>query len=149
MTTPDYDDPKEEEKWCEERRAAVLAYLTKERIVHGRIGAWPAWHVAPYVSVWAVESKAQPDWVGWWVICGDSPTDYISAQTIKHPRAAISAISDRWFELAAYMLRGESHPDIQIGSPESWPQLGPLLQSRADTLADFASDDSVWQNIKH
>ena len=52
---PDYEDPAFEEQWCEARRAEVAAYLEREGVVHGRmhgrIGEWPAWHVAPYVSV--------------------------------------------------------------------------------------------------
>ena len=83
---PDYDDPPVEEQWCEDRRAQVAAYLQREGVEHGQIGEWPAWHVAPYVSIWAIESKKRPDRVGWWVICGDLPTDYVSAAKIKHPR---------------------------------------------------------------
>jgi len=88
-----FDDPAQEEKWCEERRAEVAAYLKAEGVSHGRIGEWPEWHVAPYASIWAIESAARPEWVGWWVICGDLPTDYVSADTIKHPRDAMLAIS--------------------------------------------------------
>ncbi len=87
----DYDDPAIEEQWCQERRAQVEAYLQHQRVEHGRVGEWPAWHVAPHVSLWAIESKVRPDWVGWWAICGDLPTDYVSAANIKHPREAVRA----------------------------------------------------------
>jgi Domain of unknown function (DUF4826) len=83
---PDFDDPVVEEQWCQERRAQVEEYLLSEGVEPGRIGEWPALHVAPYVSVWAVESRSRPEWVGWWVICGDMLTDYVSAAQIKHPR---------------------------------------------------------------
>ncbi len=66
----------DEERWCQERRAQVAEYLRREGVRHGRIGEWRAWHVAPYVSVWAIESATLPESVGWWVICGDGPTDY-------------------------------------------------------------------------
>lgn len=141
-----YDDPAQEEKWCDERRGEVAAYLRNEGVSHGRIGEWPAWHVAPYVSIWAIESAARPEWVGWWVICGDLPTDYVSADTIKHPRDAMRAISKRWLEVSGYMSRGEKHPTVNIGSPDTWPTLGPLLGSRAETLARWANDDSAWDD---
>jgi Domain of unknown function (DUF4826) len=91
---PDYNDPAVEEQWCAERRAEVTAYLQRERVDHGRVGEWPAWHVAPYVSIWAIESKQRPGWVGWWAICGDLPTDYVSAETIKEPRDAVRSIAE-------------------------------------------------------
>jgi len=70
MTTPDFDDPAVEKRWCAERRAAVADYLKKQGVDHGEIGEWPAWHFAPYVSIWAIESKKRPSRLGWWVICG-------------------------------------------------------------------------------
>ena len=146
MTVPDYDDPQIEERWCGERRMDVLNYLSREGVVPGKVGDWPAWHVAPYVSVWAIESKENPDRIGWWAIAGDLPTDYVSAYTIKDPRSAVTVISERWQDLSGYMLRGEPHPEIQIGQPEAWPQLGSLLRSRASLLARWAKEESLWQD---
>ena len=141
-----YDDPAQEEKWCEERRGEVATYLRNEGVSHGRIGEFPAWHVAPYVSIWAIESAARPEWMGWWVICGDLPTDYVSADTIKRPRDAMRAISKRWLEVSGYMSRGEKHPTVNIGSPDTWPTLGTLLSSRAETLDRWVNDDSAWDD---
>ena len=144
---PDYDDPAVEEQWCEERRAQVSAYLQGEGVVHGSIGVRPAWHVAPYVSVWAVESKIRPEWVGWWAICGDLPTDYVSAAELKHPREAVRSIASEWLEQAR-LMRSQDQPDaIRIGRPEDWASLAPLLEARATLLHDFANDDSVWQQV--
>src|SRR6267143_18187 len=84
-----------EEKWCAACRRRVRKYLAGESVRHGRIGSWPAWHVAPYVSVWAVESQARPGWVGWWVISGDVPTDYESAarnQTSTHRTTSVCEV---------------------------------------------------------
>lgn len=141
----DYDDPAVEEQWCEERRAQVTAYLQREGVEHGRIGEWPAWHVAPYVSIWAIESKDAPDWIGWWVICGDLPTDYISAAQIKHPREAIRSIAEEWRQQAKLMASGERHSNIRIGRPEEWASLAPLLETRASALLQWANDDSLWR----
>ncbi len=146
MADLDYDDATVEEEWCADLRADISAYLSGEGVSHGQIGEWPAWHVAPYVSIWAIESQQRPGWVGWWAIAGDLPTDYVSAKTIKDPRAAVSAFSERWIEVSSYMLRGEAHPDIRIGSSETWPQLGPLLKSRASLLAKWVNENSFWQD---
>jgi hypothetical protein len=54
------------------------------------------------------------------------------------------SIAQRWLEVSGYMERGEKHPTIRIGAPESWPELGPLLKSRAQMLAKWAKDDTVW-----
>jgi hypothetical protein len=37
-----YDDSKEEERWCEEQRKNVKKYLAQEGVLHGEIGEWPA-----------------------------------------------------------------------------------------------------------
>ena len=141
----DYDDPAVEEQWCEECQARVTAYLQREGVEYGRVGEWPAWHVAPYVSIWAIESKKRPDWIGSWVICGDLPTDHISAATIKHPRDAVRAIADEWRELAKLMASGQKHANIRLGQPEDWTLLAPLLETRASMLLEWANDDSLWE----
>jgi hypothetical protein len=143
--TPDYDDAAVEEAWCDERRREVGEYLRTQGVEHGQIGEWPAWHVAPYVSIWAIESKAQPGYLGWWVICGDLPTDYISAAQIKNPRGAMREFSRLWTEAAKCMCKGVAHPTVKIGKPGDWAELGPLLESRSRTLATWADDGSMWE----
>ena len=140
----DYDDPAIEEQWCMERRAQVIKYLARQKLVHGEVGEWPAWHVAPYVSIWAIESKKRPGWVGWWAICGDLPTDYISAKSIKHPRKALKAFGKDWNRRSSLMSEGKGSARA-VGFPkENWPELAPLLKARAKILQDWANDDSLW-----
>lgn len=141
----DYDDPKIEAQWFAERRAEVSKYLKHEGVTHGQIGSEPAWHLAPYVSIWAVESLKSPGWVGWWAISGDLPNDYVSAEDIKTPREAMHAIASLWQEAAEYMSRGEPHPTFRIGSGENDKELAPMLTSRAETLLGWASDPEVWE----
>lgn len=145
MSTPDYDDPAVEEQWCAEARARVAEYLSREGVVHGRIGEWPAWHVAPVVSVWAIESRARRDWVGWWVICGDLPTDYVSSRDVRHPRAAVAAFAELWTRHAEARRRGEPGGDFTVGDGSEG--LLDLLESRAAMLARWAEDDGVWGDV--
>ncbi len=109
-----------EEAWCAARRLEVSEYLATEAARHGtrfgRVGDWPAWHVEPYVSIWAVESISSPGWVGWWVVCGDLPTDYVSRSGLDHPQAALRAIAIRCLDYAPYLRAGQPHPNVTIGS---------------------------------
>lgn len=87
-----------------------------------------------------------PDWIRWWVICGDVPTDYISAAEIKHPRDAMKAFADEWRDQAKLMASGQRQPDIYIGRPEHWASLAPLVEARASMLFEGVNDDSLWEN---
>jgi hypothetical protein len=78
------------------------------------------------------------------VICGDLPTDYISSAGLTDPRSAVGAIAQHWLQAVPFLQRGVQPPDFRIGRPENCDELAPLLQSRADLLAHWVSDDSVW-----
>ena len=142
---PDYDDPELEAQWCTERRKEVADYLRGEGLAHGEISAEPAWHVAPYVSVWAVESTATPGATGWWAVSGDMPNDYVSVSKASNPREAVRAIATLWQEAAQYMARGEKHPTFRIGSGEQDEELAPMLASRAELLLEWVSDPQAWE----
>ena len=142
---PDYDDPEIEAQWLAERRHEIAEYLLYEGIPHGKISEEPAWYVAPYVSIWAIENAGCPGSLGWWAISGDLPNDYVSAQNAKTPREAMRAIASLWQEAAQYMERGEEHPTFQIGTGENNEELAPMLASRAETLLGWVSDPEVWE----
>ena len=141
----DYDDPDIEAQWIADRRAEVSEYLRREGVAHGQVGAEPAWFVAPYASVWAVESMGSPGSVGWWAISGDLPNDYVSAVKATNPREAVGAIASLWKEAAGYMERGEQHPTFVIGTGERMEELAPMLASRAELLLEWVNDPEVWE----
>lgn len=148
MPNPSSDDPDVEERWCLAQQGIVADYLRSQDVKHGRIGEWPAWHVAPYVSIWAIESLARPEWIGWWVICGDLPTDYISAadaEPPQHPRTAMRVFAENWLDVVNAWKEGREHENTRIGSQGSREKLGPLLESRAKLLMKWADDDSLWK----
>jgi hypothetical protein len=68
----------------------------------------------------------------------------VAADTIKHPREAVRAISKRWLEASDFMKHGEEHPDCKIGTDENQKELAPLLEKRAKILAEWASNDAMW-----
>jgi len=135
---------KEEEDWHAAMRERVAEYLQRNGIAHGAIGEMPAWEVFPVVSVWAIESGRAPGWVGWWVIAGDCPTDYVSCTGDRTPRSAIEQISARWRDVAKALGRGAQHPDFSVGNPENASELGPLLAARSEILRQYAIDDNAW-----
>jgi hypothetical protein len=93
-------DDIDEDAWLAERRKEVARYLANERLEHGCIALEAAWCVAPYVSLWQIESLKSPRRIGWWAICGDHPTDYISANDLDEPREVLRANGERWRKLA-------------------------------------------------
>lgn len=135
-------DEKDEE-WALAQRDIVVAYLATEGVEHGQVGDWPAWHLSPYVAIWAIESLRAPGWVGWWVISGDLPTDYISSASARDPRAAMRQFAKNWADSAAHLTEGRQPPGAVIGSVAD-PVVGALLQRRSAILQAWADADEVW-----
>lgn len=130
--------------WNSSMRQQMTNYIAQQGISHGQIGEVPAWSVFPCVSIWTIESGRFPGWVGWWVICGDCPTDYAACTGDRTPRAAVEEFSSRWRDASAAMLKGERLPGFIVGNPKNAGELAPLLASRAEMLAEWALDDSLW-----
>jgi hypothetical protein len=147
MTNVDFDDPKVEADWLAKQRATLLNYLQNQGIQHRGISPDPDWFVAPYVSIWTVESAKNPGSIGWWAISGDLPTDYLSGSDAVDARAAMAAFARRWHEVSAYMLRGERHPTVIIGPPGKEREFGDLLSRRVGILEDWVHDDEMWQRL--
>ncbi len=141
MTDPDYDDPEIEASWISGTRSRVGEYLSRQALKYGPVGDWPAWHVAPVVSVWAVQSLNCRG-VGWWVITGDLPTDYVHAAGIESPREAVAAFACRWADYVAAC--GEGRPPAEYTIGDGSDELLPPLESRARALQEWASDDELW-----
>ena len=132
--------------WCRMQRDIADEYLSRQPITFGALGASPAWYLPPYVSLWAVESIQARGKVGWWVICGDLPTDYVSGLGNENPRAAVAAFANRWLEIATAMESGQSNAQYSIGSEGDANELAPALRARAQILAEWAADDTIWED---
>ena len=131
----------EQDAWCDARREDVIEHLAQqEGLTHGEVGDWPAWHFAPYVSLWAVESVASPGMVGWWAIAGDVPTDYCSAADCQHPRLAVARIAETWLDAVANTEPGAE----TLAGTSLAASLGPTVAGRAALLLKMAADDSAW-----
>ncbi|RUX06076.1 DUF4826 family protein [Mesorhizobium sp. M8A.F.Ca.ET.059.01.1.1] len=142
------DEEVEENQWCLSERQRVIDYLLEEGLVHGRVGEWPGWHVHPYVAIWAIESVARPNWVGWWVISGDLPIDYVPCGGDRTPRGALRDIGTLWRTAAAEWSLGREVGDYTVGSDlRHRPALIPLLAARAEILLGWADDPSIWPDL--
>jgi hypothetical protein len=133
------DDP-EEAAWVARQRDVVLDYLARERCEHNGVSQEPRWFVSPYVAVWAVRSKANPDRVGWWAVSGDLPTDYITASDQKSTGDVLISFAKQWRTAAVRMTRGEHADDYLVGDPSQAKSLAPLLLKRAELLQQFGED---------
>jgi hypothetical protein len=130
--------------WCDARRVDVVAHLERAALAHGRIGEAPAFYSVPYASLWAVESKDRPEFIGHWVIAGDLPTDAVPAFGIDTPRDAMRAFGKRWTHHAQALEGGEV--------PQAWRHLTdgellkliPQLRKRGAALTLWADDASAW-----
>jgi len=133
-----------EEAWCDARALDVAQCLARHAVAHGRIGEIPAWHAMPYASIWAVESAHRPEWIGWWVISGDLPSDLIAAQGVETPRAALRAFGERWGRHAQALQRGEVPTPWSHLAPSELPAFSALLRRRGVALQQWADDDASW-----
>lgn len=129
--------------WRETQRATIARYLADQGCKHGEIAEWPAYNVAPHAGLWAVQSIVHPDLIGWWVVAGDCPTDYVDGVGLPHPRDALRHFGRSWLQLSAAMSRGETLPSVHVGTPETRTSLAPLLERRARRLLDGA-ESNYW-----
>lgn len=146
----DFDDA-QDWAWCDSQLAAVEAYVKAQQLPHGVICDSPEWFTAPYVALWAVEDVADPGYVGFWLLCGDSsgsqpqpvPFDHLPATDITEPREAMAAFAKKWAQLAAAAAKGQAWQ----GSPEldgDLAQQAKQLARQAQLLQLWASDDELW-----
>jgi hypothetical protein len=130
-------DP-EDVAWVAAQRRAVVDYLASQRCDHNGVSHEPRWFVSPYVAIWAVRSKADPDQVGWWAISGDLPTDYVvAASHIRSSGDVLIAFAQQWRAAAEQMKVGKHLAGYVVGDPSRGIELAPLLRSRADLLQGF------------
>ena len=95
----------EEDQWIADQRRDVVHYLAAEGVEHGGVGEDPAFHVHPYLALWAVQSRRSAGAIGWWALSGDVPKDYISSNDGRHPREALRAFARHWRDWSSHMQR--------------------------------------------
>ena len=134
----------DEERWCAERAVDVAACVDRLAPEHGRIGERPAWFAMPYASLWAIESAHRPEWIGWWVIAGDLPTDALAAHDLPTPRDALRAFGQRWLLHGAALDRGEVPPAWAHLPHDALPKLAAQLKKRGAALQVWADDAASW-----
>ena len=120
------------------RAAGVRRELSaaQQQVAHGPIAALPAWHVAPYLSIWAVESE-KPGKIGWWVICGDVPADHVPAKFVKDAARRPPHLCGPLEAAAGRDAPRFAAPRTQPRPAHQWPELAKLLAARAELLAQF------------
>src|ERR1700677_2780026 len=95
-----------ENTWLVEQRGVATAYLEVRGIPAFEVGETPAFHMPPRFALWAVRSRREPTSAAWWVATGDVPTDSLSSDEGKTPRAAVAGFSRRWGDASIQMRNG-------------------------------------------
>ena len=134
----------QEERWCAERAADATACADRLAPGHGRLGERPAWFAMPYASLWAVASAHRPEWIGWWVIAGDLPTDALAAHGLATPRDALRAFGKRWVLHAEQLDRGNVPPAWSHLPDDALPKLAATLKKRGAALQVWADEPAGW-----
>ena len=134
----------EDAAWAADQRKVVEHYLKAQGCDHAGVSLEPRWYLSPYLAVWAVRSKANPDAVGWWAISGDVPTDYMTATgELRSTADVLAAFGAQWSKAAEAMSRGE---DAGIGKRENIAELAPLLRTRAEMLQELSEQVRAEEN---
>src|SRR5260221_527012 len=135
MNSDAYDDPKVEAAWLTEQRTHAEEYLREQRVPFGRVADRPAWHLAPYIALWPVLGPRTGE-IHYWVIVGDLPADFLSADAAAQPRRAIASFAEQWVGLAGFnTVRA---PSIRrLGGRSGWVR--PLERRSCSSLARLAS----------
>jgi hypothetical protein len=134
------------ENWVESERIKVAQYLERQGIIKPNVGSWPAFEIAPYFAIWAIESKRSSGKIGWWAFSGDIPTDYVSEDGKCHPRNALSNLLLQWNNYIPFMKSGRNPPDTNFGDEADLILLGGLLEKRIKFLTKTLQDDSLWED---
>jgi len=135
---------KELDNWVSDQRFQVKVYLEKEGIDNPNVGEWPAFEVAPYFAIWAIESKRQVGQIGWWAFSGDCPTDYISGDGVTDPRQALEKLLENWSHYLSFMKNNSQPPNTTMGKGVNLLELADLLERRILIMKDWLEDDAIW-----
>lgn len=130
-----------------QQKAQVEQYLQGQNVIHSGVGEWPAFEVAPYFAIWAIQSKIAEGRVGWWAFSGDIPTDYVSGQNLVDPRAALGCLLKTWGKYVPYLKVGANPPGIEMGNVENRKELGDLLEKRIHLLEKCYANDDLWRDV--
>ncbi|MDX1965295.1 MAG: DUF4826 family protein [Pirellulales bacterium] len=131
-TVTDRDDA----TWIADQRKIVETYLQHQGCEHAGVSLEPRWYLYPYLALWAVRSKLNPQLVGWWAISGDVPTDYMAAaRELRSIADVLAAFGRLWLQSAEAMSRGEH---TGKGKPENAIEVAPLLRVRAEMMQELA-----------
>jgi len=135
------------DSWVDLQRTQVIEYLSAQGINNPNVGEWPAFDVAPYFAIWAVESKEVEEKIGWWAFSGDCPTDYVSENGECHPRAALRVLIGSWKGYIPHMKSGLQPPTTNLGRGADLDKLAGLLEKRVTVLEEWYRDNELWTDL--
>jgi hypothetical protein len=140
----------DEKAWIESARPELVSYIKRSVEECGDIGRVPAFHIAPIIAVWAVESKKHPGMVGFWAFSGDIPGDVITRDWLDkkdNPRKALNRMITIWKGYLPHLEIGDSPPGINMGiDGKQRKDMAGLLGKRIEIFSEMVNDDSIWDD---
>ena len=136
----DQGDGEAEAAWLLEQRSKVETFVERHDLDYGALPERPVWFIASSLSVWAVTSNKRPGAVGWWVVSGKVPTDYVSGYDAVDARGALASLARHWTSMAGYTFGKE----LSVLSAEEQREVRDRARSDIRFLQECAEDDRLW-----
>ena len=132
MTNQEQMSEQEQQEWIRNQYQVATKYLADKGLVTESVVDTESRYLVPLFSVWKLKLMDK-SYV--WVVCGDLPTDHITAGAAPNAREAVHNFSLKWQLQAENLLR--------TGVKEQ-EEFAKILIGRADGLYDLYNNEQLW-----
>lgn len=122
-------------EWAKEQFQKANRHLADNGLLFQSVIAEESRYLAPLVAVWKINTNDNKQF---WVISGDLPVDYVSANVAEDARGALKHFALKW-QLQAENVRN------QMGNDKTQLDYATLLEARAENLFELESNERLWQ----
>ncbi|MGI2261538.1 DUF4826 family protein [Shewanella sp. GXUN23E] len=126
-----------QQQWVREQFQKANKFLAEKGVIPGKVLTDQSRYLVPFVAVWKMEAS-QPKKHQYWVISGDLPTDYVSADVAPTAREAIKHFSLTW------QLKAENLIQSGVVRDPTQAKFANLLVARAQSLYKMQEDEKLW-----
>ncbi|MFZ8200043.1 DUF4826 family protein [Alteromonas portus] len=126
----------EEERanWVREQFQKANKFLAENGVLFDTVITEESRYLIPYLAVWKIKAM---DGKLYWVISGDLPSDYTTAENAKDAKEVLRHFAMHW-QLKAENLINAKNAD------ESQKEFGALLINRAENLFAMQNTPELW-----
>lgn len=126
----------EEERanWVREQFQKANKFLAENGVLFDTVITEESRYLIPYLAVWKIKAM---DGKLYWVISGDLPSDYTTAENAKDAKEVLRHFAMHW-QLKAENLINAKNAD------ETQKEFGALLINRAENLFAMQNTPDLW-----